>query len=241
MSAEQYIYLMSNVSPSDTQCEFTTHLAEDVYVNREKYKIGVAEIIYEHSFSLFDDIDDRIVRYTGGSFKIPDQHYEDAESLLNVINTHFISIGRKDVNLHLNKDDSKVTFTCVGFRVVFTTFISEILGFIVDTEAKTVFENEEYTGLKRVDIKAGHKLLLIYSNVVQESLIGNTRAPILRILAITGKDGELITHPFPTILYKDLKLSHLSPMTISIRNETGASFRFRSGIVMVALHLTLKL
>ena len=94
------------------------------------------------------------------------------------------------------------------------------------------------------DLLAGYKLLMIYSDFVEESLVGNKSYPLLAILpAVTRQPGEeVITFEPSNLMYKRVPHStqHIERIRITIASETGSILQYsqsKTHPVTVILHL----
>ena len=76
----------------------------------------------------------------------------------------------------------------------------------------------------------------MYSSVVQPRIFGNSFVPLLRIVPITGKHGEVVSKQFDNIHYVPLLTREFGTVEVVIRDDTGRSVPFETGMVTVTLH-----
>ena len=74
------------------------------------------------------------------------------------------------------------------------------------------------------------------SSVVQPRIVGNSFVPLLRIVRITGKHGEVVSKQFDNIHYVPLLTREFDTVEVDIRDDTGRSVPFERGKVTVTLH-----
>jgi hypothetical protein len=66
-------------------------------------------------------------------------------------------------------------------------------------------------------------------------MVGDAQVPLLRIVPMEGRDGEMITRVFDPIQYCPL-LRRFQTVEIGIRDDTGSIVPFERGRVVAILH-----
>lgn len=82
----------------------------------------------------------------------------------------------------------------------------------------------------------GQYALYLYSNLVEAQVVGDTMAPLLRVVPIEGKHGEVITKTYTHLHYVPVTQSFVNNVEIYIRNDVGKKMPFERGKVVVTLH-----
>jgi hypothetical protein len=67
-------------------------------------------------------------------------------------------------------------------------------------------------------------------------MVGDAQVPLLRIVPVEGRDGEMITRVFDQIEYCPLLQRRFQTVEIDIRDDTGSIVQFERGRVVVTLH-----
>ena len=161
---------------------------------------------------------------------------EDTTQLLKTLN------GRKDVNDYsVSYNESIHRFKLeIGnkYLVRFSPSLWSILGFEEKLSGQYLFnttiEAEYFPTLDR-----GIRTLILYSNIVEASFIGNTQAPLLAICPfekILNKDSHVIQKEILKPLYVPLNRNVLHQIDISIHDEAGALIPFIHGKTVLTLH-----
>ena len=83
-----------------------------------------------------------------------------------------------------------------------------------------------------VDLRRGFESLYVYSSIVEPRIVGDKIAPLLRIVPITGRHGEMVTARFDHVQY----IPVLSREFGSIETEISRHVPFERGKVTVTLH-----
>jgi hypothetical protein len=67
-------------------------------------------------------------------------------------------------------------------------------------------------------------------------MVGDAQVPLLRIVPVEGRDGEMITRMFDPIQYCPLLQRRFQTVDIYIRDDTDSIVPFKRGRVVVTLH-----
>ena len=95
------------------------------------------------------------------------------------------------------------------------------------------------TAPKRIDMDESKYNMFVYSNLCENTIVGNTQVPLLRTIPITGKERSIryISHYFEDKRYIPLSSNFFQAIEIKITDEYGELIDFRYGKVIVTLHL----
>lgn len=87
------------------------------------------------------------------------------------------------------------------------------------------------------DFTAGFKHLYIYApGLVENSIVGNQHAPILRVVNVKGSFGESVEAIYSQEHHHKLASKRISEVTIEVRSHGGKLLKFNSGNTIVTLH-----
>lgn len=135
-----------------------------------------------------------------------------------------------------------------------------ILGYVTNTAAPRTEENETIYGLKlpreqtdalvpsdnreadesdfSVNINRLRPNIYIYCNVIEHQIIGDTKAPLLRILPVpeTSTTGDVVQHKFTNIHYIPLSRGIFEVIELSIVDGSGDYIAFKAGYAILKLH-----
>ena len=87
-----------------------------------------------------------------------------------------------------------------------------------------------------VDLRRGVESLYVYSSIVEPRFVGDKFAPLLRIVPITGRHGEMVTARFDHVQYIPVLSREFGSVETEIRDDTGRQVPFERGKVTVTLH-----
>ena len=75
-----------------------------------------------------------------------------------------------------------------------------------------------------------------YCDAASYTYVGDTKAPLLRVLNMNGNDGETMRLSFPDIHYVPVQKRQFDTIEISINTARGRLVPFESGRSVVKLH-----
>ena len=87
-----------------------------------------------------------------------------------------------------------------------------------------------------VDLRRGFESLYVYSGIVEPRIVGDKIAPLLRIVPITGRHGEMVTASFDHAQYIPVLSREFGTIETEIREDTGRPVPFERGKVTVTMH-----
>ena len=87
-----------------------------------------------------------------------------------------------------------------------------------------------------VDLRRGFESLYVYSSMVELRVVGDKIVPLLRIVPITGRNGEMVTTRFDHVQYIPVMSREFGTIETEIRDDTGRPVPFERGKVTVTLH-----
>ena len=198
----------------------------------------------------------------------PPGHYDSPEALVKQINSTIASKENKKnlirfsyneiskkITLHFSSDAKLPTF------LIMSKMFAELAGFSFadikpilsehESEDKRKEEvgnwwkikgtaNRNITGTNVCDLQRGFYSLFVYCDVVEHVVVGDVKAPLLRTVNITGKEGLTVNRIFQTVQYVPVQRKQFNTIEIDIRDDTGRPVPFQRGKVIVTLHFRRK-
>jgi hypothetical protein len=93
-----------------------------------------------------------------------------------------------------------------------------------------------YTASSVCDLQRGFYSLFVYCDIVEPVVVGDVRAPLLRVVNISGKEGLTISRIYQNVQYLPIQRKQFDTIEIDIRDDTGEKVAFERGKVIVVLH-----
>ena len=86
-----------------------------------------------------------------------------------------------------------------------------------------------------VDLKFKAQTVYVYSDIVKHSIVGDKRAPLLRVVAINSSQGDTQTVCFQPMIYQPVTKSSFKEISMYLRDGTGSPIPFERGAVTAVL------
>lgn len=266
-----YITLPSNSSEDvygkQPMSSYKTYLAKQLDLNVDEWEVGLAELIYPHTwFNLIDATFSIKIQEDNEwgwlDLRVPDALYETPQDLMQAItdavNQAMPTSLRGRILFIYNELLRKLTaFISPGYMVRFGKSLSIALGLGDDVTTlkcsrdkghhgtvrmpeRIVYDNDKIVADFVMDLDRGLHTFFIYSDIVESQLVGDSHVPLLRTIAVTGRNGEVVSHSFDNIHYVALSRSTFQELLIHISDDTGRRVPFQYGRVIVKLHFRRK-
>ena len=203
-----------------------------------EWEVALAEVTYPHRWLNVTE-GNLLACSAGGTNSIihfhhvPEGYYPTPEDLFNSFEPPIEHDGlvrfkyNKFIQKVIIKTDENVVLKLLGH-------LANLLGF---DDGTTVTRIKKSTRV--MDMRPFYSLF-IYSNIVEYHTVGDTRAPLLRIVNVDGSYGETVTKIYDSPHYMPLKHKLVDMIEIDIRDDTGKAIPFVSGRVIVKLHFRRK-
>ena len=82
----------------------------------------------------------------------------------------------------------------------------------------------------------GFYALYVYTSIVEPRVVGDSVVPLLRIVPIEGKHGDLVSKGFDNVQYVSVLHKEFTTIEVDIRDDTGRSVPFERGRTTVTFH-----
>lgn len=222
--------------PNNTLASFTTRLPEMLDLDGS-WEIGLAEIQYPHSWYNVR-INEVWVLFTDRHHEkhilvLSEGYYASPKRIVKALEAMKHQKGmKKGFSLGMSEVDHKATLWVRDLsQVIISPLLKSFLGF-----DKLNFPPGDYKAPYVADVTRGVNSLYVYCPLVEPRMVGDAQVPLLRIVPVAGRDGEMMTRAFDHIQYCPLVLRRFQTVEIDIRDDTGVKIPFERGRVVVTLH-----
>lgn len=141
--------------------------------------------------------------------------------------------------LKYNEISKRVHFSMYRSQVInFSQSLATILGLgnkQVPSQAKDE-ETWSWTGNRVSDITRGINSIFIYCDLLEHVPVGDTKAPLLRIIDARGENGETVHRSFDEPRYVPLQKRNFDSIELDIRDDLGNPVAFENGKLVTTLH-----
>jgi len=220
-----------DVFPDNTLSHFLVKLPQTITLEGS-WEVALMEIHYPHSWYNVVAGKNRILydatmgSEDHGIITLDAGYYHSIDSVIEAIR----SKGLPDTISMVYNDTSKRVTVGLGPGAALFPFegMAEMLGF-----PRRAIHNTQVAPFQ-ADIRTIYSLY-VYSDLVEEQLVGDVRAPLLRIVNVEGENSDIITHAYNKPYFLPLKKREFDTIEIYIRDDTGQKVPFQRGKVIVTL------
>ena len=250
----------SNAYPLNNPSDFTVNLNPPLELTGN-YECSLVEISLPRSWANVADSNDLSVHLKNVNTKqtqkihLSSGHYGTIPYLLSKFNTQvkpeFRKFASPDPNtigttdfyyrdlLFWRKDLQKIHLSVPkDVKIVFSPTLQNILGL-----SHKRYEGPLHTYADNVsNIHSNIGAFYVYGSIIENRHVGDTKAPLLRIVPIDGDDNSCdIFHSFTNLQFNPVRLTHFDRITIHIRDGQGKLIPFQRGIVVLTLQFRRRL
>ena len=225
--------------PNNTLAQYITNLPRRINISGV-WECGLTEIHYPHDW--YNVRNARLTVEHDGNMEtdvcFEDGYYHSPEALATTLN------GDKPGRVKFAYEPVTQKFIAlVKSKTKFTLYgdLPDILGFgawsgdsttSLTSSARSMFVRASSV----VDLRRGFESLYVYSSIVEPHIVGDKIAPLLGIVPITGRHGEMVTTRFDHVQYIPVLSREFGSVETEIRDDTGRPVPFERGKVTVTLH-----
>ena len=266
-----YVTLPSNSSEAyyGTQplCNYKTRLAKPLHLPPEEWEVGLAEIIYPHTWNniIGAKLDIRYLEegnWTWHEVIIPNALYETPEQLIDTLNEavqRALPEGLGDrIRLYYHALTRKFSaYVAGGYMIRLYKELATTLGYedkvtvlkhtrgeepfgVEEKANRVVYNNDKHLAPLTVDLNRGLHTFFVYCSIVEYQLVGDANVPLLRTVAVRGRNGDVVVHSFDNVHYVGVGRSTFQEVEVHITDDTGLEVPFGHGRVIVKLHFRKK-
>ena len=236
--------------PNNSLTKFTVQLPQPLDLSSGQWEFGLSEIqFYKSWYNVKDSIltirkgnEETVVTMENGYYKSPDffihQLNEQIEKCCNEETQKFVKFSYNKVTR-----SSEIYFTPnKKFLLEFTPNMKHILGFNnadVNTEIEKLSQKYPARGdtpVSKLKFSTGLPMqlddifnLMVYCDLAQTSIVGNTEAPLLRSVPVTGKHWENQCTTFSRIQYIPVSKKSVRSISVYIYTDWGQPIAFTHG------------
>ena len=210
-SPDFYLTLPSNASmnthPDNTLTHYITTLQQRINLSGQ-WGCGLVEILYPHSWYNVREEDtwfgiglrntDETEEITTARTRIEAGYYQGPQILVKTTNKALLRALPANVErLSYSVITHKMTLTMMSNVVFLGDMNTTILGF---RDNPLIGPNDGTDIVKEadsvVDVSRGFESLYVYTNVVKPRVVGDSHVPLLRIVPLSGRQGDTVSKTF---------------------------------------------
>lgn len=241
---------------------FRTQLPHPIHLEGDRWEVALVEFMFPKSWYNVDREQDNCINITmDGPFYaklkqadntamakieacIPLANYDTPARLVEALNNNLEVKnkpwttdhlrGQARFNYNVVKQRMQLVVSSNLLAVKLNMHLMYMLGFnymeIYD------FPPGKHEATYPLDLRAGFDSIYIYCDLVAPQIVGNTKAPLLRIISIQGDYGQMVNQIFPSPHYVPVLHRNFSSIKISINTDQDKPVPFQFGKSVVKLH-----
>ena len=136
----------------------------------------------------------------------------------------------KEIRMHQLPDYKVLMEVTPEYEIEFGKGLRDFLGF-----QEPRFKPGRYVSHYPLELDAGISEVFVYSDIVSPSFVGDTFAPLLRIIPCSNEKGEQIVKHYDTPIYFPLRKHFFDTIEIELRSAGGEKIVFSGGKTIVCL------
>ena len=164
---------------------------------------------------------------------LPECYYTSPKRIVKALEAMKQQKGmKKGFSLDMSDVDHKATLWVIDLsQVIISPLLKSLIGF-----DKLDFPPGNHKAPYVSDVTRRVNSLYVYYPLVEPRMVGDAQVPLLRIVPVAGRDGEMVTRVFDPVQYCPLVIRRFQTVEIDIREATGVIIPFARGRVVVTLH-----
>ena len=254
-----YVVLPSNSSmdvfPDNKVSSFRVNLPHSLNLDPDKWEVALKEIQFSYSWYNIRRGKNIIIKKVIHStmelgvqtrikkIEIPSGYYTNIDKILDVIREHEAdAVKEEKVTVEIDSTSKKTFVKIPNYKVELDfngSDVAKVLGFqpntvvnrLMSLQSSRGFESELAANIKH----ATHDSVYLYTDVIKERVVGDFMVPLLRIIPIQNRFGELISMEYSQPHFIDLNRGNINSIEIHIKDDLGDFISFESGKSIVTL------
>ena len=247
------VVLPSNASmkhhPNNTLNSFTVELPQTLNFSEGQWECGLSEIQF---FKSWYNVKGAYITVTAGAkqYSIPiiDGYYEDGRMLVDAINKN-IAFYNPEVKDYLSFSYSEISRTCnihihksMDLYIEMPKSLEKMLGFdeneidsiMLDAMTKHPRSGFVIYGQKPMKLITIYNIM-VYSNVVQHSVVGDIQTSLLRSVPVEPKHWRYQCTQISKTQYIPISQKQIRSISIYLYSDYGEPIPFTDGKTIVTL------
>jgi hypothetical protein len=180
--------------------------------------------------------------------KLQGGYYENMQDLVKELNAvmtkEFADLSQKNLHefippkIRYSELNKRTYFTIPkGIVLKFHPSLMTILGLKHSQMDNKSGDLKAVRSVNVSDINAGIHSLYVYCDLLEYVPVGDTLAPLLRVVDTQGRNGDMQHRIYEPPRYIPLQKKNFDSVEIDIRDDLGQPISFESGKLSVTLHL----
>ena len=255
MNNQFSIVLPSNSSmdlfPNNKTSSFKVNLPNNLELDSAKWEVALSEIQFEHTWYnirngknvIFKEMKNvSHEKETVGirtKITIPPGYYSSVDDILMELDKNDNTQEMRRIHYEFNKLSRRTLITLPSETILDMngSDIARCLGFNMNELLNNVFNK------KSVIIESNflastenmYRSIYVYLDIIKNQYVGHVKVPLLRIIPITSKYGDVSCIKYDKPHFISLNRSNIQTIEINLKDDTGEFISFEAGKAIVTL------
>ena len=251
-----YITLPSDgskeVFPGNTAAHFKTKLTTPISLVGE-WDVALYEIHYKRLWHVINPIDAEII-YEVNPPSTPEEssthratvylylgYYSTIEEVVTSLNYIFNNLknAQKLERVPTFEYNSRKRRTNIDLKSGESLHFKPKLAAMLGISTNPVYSGNEsvkYHGADLFNLDETIHTLYVYCNIIENMPVGSDEAPLLRIVGVDAKQGEIVRKTYDNPMYIPVRIKKFDTVEIDIKSNTGEPVPFQYSKSEVILH-----
>lgn len=257
MSSQFYVTLPSNSSmdlyPENKISNFKINFSNPFNLDASRWEVGLSEIQFPHRWynirsnkniltkTIHKPIEKHnIYKNTRIRSIIPEGHYNSIEELVKRLNNNEERIA--EIYNEKSLKPIKFSYNALNKRVQIeisedwtldfdNSDIARCLGF----NPTTKITNQTAVSETLASTTHMYDSVYVYTDIIENQNVGHLKAPLLRVVPVTSKYGEVCCVKYDKPHFFALSRGNINTIEINLRSDTGDLISFEAGKAIVTL------
>ena len=249
-----YITLPSDgskdVFPSNTAANFKTKLATPISLVGE-WDVALYEIHYKRIWNVTNPIDAEIVyEFKTSSEESSTQrarlflylgYYSTIDEVVTSLNSLFnnLKTAQKLGRIPAFEYNIRKRRTYIDLKSGESLHFKPKLAAMLGISTNPVYSGNEsvkYHGADLFNLDETIHSLYVYCDIIENMPVGSDEAPLLRIVGVDAKQGEIVRKTYDNPMYIPVRIKKFDTVEIDIKSNTGEPVPFQYSKSEVILH-----
>ena len=246
--------------PQNTLTSFNTKLAKAIIPDDNKWEVALVEISFPKSWINVLEGENEIYIEQNLKVKyltIPVKQYSNNYEFYHAIDECFASNHELGIAVYFIEKTGHIVFESskggvvylsgklalqIGFESdVVLAYKPDICSALISKHHKFLRHGNRIKLINLVNVNIGYDILYIYTDCIEQQLVGDVQAQLLRNVCVNNFDSiPMQTTSFESPHYIPVARRDFDTIDINIRDETGRKVPFQFGHIVVKLHFRLR-
>ena len=255
MNNQFFIVLPSNSSmdlfPDNKTSNFKVHLSNNLELDSSRWEVALSEIQFQHTWYNIREGKNAIYKELKNvphekeivgirtKITIPPGHYPSVVDILTELNKNDRTqkIRRTGYQFNALSQRTQITLPKLSKLDMNGSDIGRCLGFDRNSTLNNTQSNKEMNIVSSyiASTENMYKSVYVYLDIIETQYVGDVRVPLLRVIPIFSKYGDVLCIKYDKPHFVSLNRSNIRTIEINLKDDAGEFISFEAGKAIITL------